>query len=57
MQRRQVKHWLKWFGHVPRSSGLAKTILQGTDKEEGADKRSVGRIISLSGQGLGFATP
>ena len=30
MQRRQVKHWLKWFGRVPRSAGLAKTILQGT---------------------------
>ena len=24
------KRKLKWFGHVPRSSGLAKTILQGT---------------------------
>ena len=44
------KRKLKWFGHVSRSSGLAKTILQGT-RQEGADKRSVGRIISLSGQG------
>ena len=26
-----VRHWkLKWYGHVTRSSGLAKTILQGT---------------------------
>ena len=26
-----VKKWkLRWFGHVSRSSGLAKTILQGT---------------------------
>ena len=28
-----VKQWkLRWFGHVSRSSGLAKTILQGTVK-------------------------
>ena len=28
-----VKKWkLRWFGHVSRSSGLAKTILQGTVK-------------------------
>ena len=26
-----VKKWkLRWFGHVSRSSGLAKVILQGT---------------------------
>ena len=25
---------LKWYGHVTRSSGLAKTILQGTVKGE-----------------------
>ena len=25
---------LQWYGHVPRSSGLAKTILQGTVKGE-----------------------
>ena len=24
---------LQWYGHVSRSSGLAKTILQGTEKE------------------------
>ena len=29
----QVKKWkLRWFGHVSRSSGRAKTILQGTVK-------------------------
>ena len=33
------KRKLKWFGHVSRSSGLAKTILQGTVKE----KRKRGR--------------
>ena len=40
---------LRWFGHVSRSAGLVMTILQGTVQggEEGADKRSVGRIISL----------
>ena len=26
------KRWSRWFGHVPRSSGLAKTILQDTVK-------------------------
>ena len=35
-----VKKWeLRWFGHVSRSSGLAKTILQGTVKR----KRERGR--------------
>ena len=47
------KHKLKWFRHVSRSAGLAKKILQGTvqakEGEEGADERSVGRIIPLSG--------
>ena len=32
------KRKLRWFGHVSRSSGLAKTILQGTVK--GKRKRS-----------------
>ena len=47
------KRKLKWFGHVSRSSGLAKTILQGTVQggEERADKRSVGKTTSLNGQG------
>ena len=26
------RHKLKWYGHVTQSSGLAKTILQGTVK-------------------------
>ena len=35
-----VKKWnLRWFGHVSRTSGLAKTILLGTVK----GKRIVGR--------------
>ena len=33
------KRKLRWFGHVSRSSGLAKTILQGTEK----GKRKRGR--------------
>ena len=28
------RHKLQWYGHVCRSSGLAKTILQGTVKME-----------------------
>ena len=35
-----AKKWkLRWFGHVSRSSGIAKTILQGTVK----GKRKIGR--------------
>ena len=40
------KRKLRWFGHVSRSSGLAKTILQGTVK----GKRRGGKTISKSGQ-------
>ena len=35
-----VKKWkLRWFGHVSKSSGLAKTILQGTVKGKRRDKQ------------------
>ena len=46
------KRKLKWFGHVSRSGGLSRQFYkeQCEEGEEGADKRSVGRIISLSGQ-------
>ena len=27
-----MRRKLQWYGHVSRSSGLAKTILQGTEK-------------------------
>ena len=37
------KRKLRWFGHVSRSSGLAKTILQGTVK----GKRIKGRMPSV----------
>ena len=46
------KRKLRWFGHVSRSSGLAKTILQGTvkGKRKKADRRRGGKTISKSGQ-------
>ena len=34
---------LQWYGHVSRSSGLAKTILQGTVKGRKEDKADRGR--------------
>ena len=36
------RHKLQWYGHVSRSSGLAKTILQGTmkgGKRQGTEKK------------------
>ena len=45
------KRKLIWFGHVSRSSGLAKTILHGTVKgKKEADRRRGGKTISKSGQ-------
>ena len=47
------KRKLRWFGHVSRSSGLAKTILQGTvegKRKKQADRRRGGKTISKSGQ-------
>ena len=42
------KRKLRWFGHVSRSSGLAKTILQDTvkGKENEADRRRGEKTIS-----------
>ena len=39
------RHKLQWYGHVSRSSDLAKTILQGTVKgvEDKADKEKGGK--------------
>ena len=34
------RHKLQWYGHVSRSSGLAKTILQGTVKLKGGRRQS-----------------
>ena len=46
------KRKLRWFGHVSVSSGLAKTILQGTlkGKKKEADRRRGGETISKSGR-------
>ena len=45
------KRKLRWFGHVSRSSGLAKTILQGTVKgKRKRGRRRGGKTISKSGQ-------
>ena len=43
---------LQWYGHVSRSSGLAKTILQGTVKgeEDKADRGRGGKTTSGNGQ-------
>ena len=43
---------LKWYGHVTRSSGLAKTILQGIQFKEGdeeVDRGNNGKTTSKSG--------
>ena len=49
------KRKLRWFGHISRSSDLAKTILHGTaqgkQNEEKVDRRKGGKIILRSGQG------
>ena len=44
------KRKLRWFGYVSRSSGLAKTILQGTVKGNRNSRHTGGKIISKSGQ-------
>ena len=46
------KRKLKWYGHVRRSTGLAKTMLQGTvpgGRGKGIKRRD-GRIISMNRQ-------
>ena len=52
------KRKLRWFGHISRSSGLAKTILQGTvkGKRREVDRRRGGKTISRSGQEWIFAS-
>ena len=42
---------LRWFGHVTRSSGLCKKVLQGTlpGKGKREDKRKDGKTTSKSG--------
>ena len=50
---------LLWYGHVSRSSDLAKTILQGTWKGEGdkADRGRGGKTTSGNGQAWSLASP
>ena len=49
------RHKLQWYGHVSRSSGLAKTILQGTVKggrrqHQGMDRPGVWQVPEGSGE-------
>ena len=46
---------LQWYGHVSRSSGLAKTILQGTVK--GGDRGRGGKTTSGNGQAWSSPSP
>ena len=45
------KQKLKWFGHVSRSSGLAKTVLQGKVKGiiKKVDRRRGGKTVIKNG--------
>ena len=47
---------LQWYGHVSRSSGLAKTILQGTVKG-GRQGRQRKRWVATSGGGQSWSLP
>ena len=53
------RHKLQWYGHVSRSSGLAKTILQGTVKgeEDKADRGRGGKTTSGNVQDWSSASP
>ena len=50
---------LQWYGHVSRSSGLAKTILQGTVKggRRQSDRERGGKTTSGNGQAWSSASP
>ena len=50
---------LQWYGHVSLSSGLAKTILQGTVKgeEDKADRGRGGKTTSGNGQAWSSLSP
>ena len=53
------KRKLRWYGHISRPSGMAKTILQGTVKgAEGEEDRSGdGKITSRNGREWGLEIP
>ena len=49
---------LQWFGHVSHSSGLTKTILQGTVKRgDKADRGRGGKTTTGNGQAWSSASP
>ena len=48
---------LQWYGHVSRSSGLAKTILQGTVKEGRRQGRQRKRWKTTSRNGQAWSSP
>ena len=51
------KRKIRWFGHVSMSSGLAKTILQGTGKEnEKEANRRGGKLSIKEWTGMDFAS-
>ena len=45
------KRKLQWYGHVSRSSGLAKTILQGTVKRGKKTRQTEGEGVGRQHQG------
>ena len=53
-----TKRKLRWYGYISRSSGMAKTILQGTVKgAKREEDRSDGKITSRNGREWGLEIP
>ena len=53
------RHRLQWYGHVSRSSGLAKTIwrAQWKGEENKADRKTGGKTIPGNGQAWSSPSP
>ena len=52
------KRKLRWYGHISRSSCMAKTLLQETKEQEGEeDRRRDGKITSRNGREWGLGIP
>ena len=51
------KRKLRWYGHISRSSGMAKTILQGTVKEREEDRRRNRKITFKNWQEWSLENP
>ena len=51
------KRKLRWYGHISRSFGMAKTILQRTVKEGEEDRRRDGKITSRNEREWGLEIP